>query len=209
MILAASPAPSAVRAPAADCPRENGHIIEESKLRRFRRTRTRRTIACDFSLDLGSDGRVRRTALAESSGDASVDAAAAKAVTEFRYAAPSIGCVSTSTVSSQWWRMPPEALASPTVPEPARVELAGAVRGAVRSAASRAALPQRREVPGYRASWTSRWTRTRASRPFDLVQSSGNKKTDYVRDRGRAPRRLRLRTPARLHAGRDDVRASS
>ena len=49
-----------------------------------------------FLLDLGSDGRIRRAALVESSGDAAFDAAALATVQKFRFAPPTQGCISTS-----------------------------------------------------------------------------------------------------------------
>ncbi|HEY6236806.1 MAG TPA: hypothetical protein VIW69_17025 [Candidatus Elarobacter sp.] len=176
VMLAASPAPSpqSVPAPLAGCPRENVRVVEESNFE-FPETARPTHERVRFLLDLGSDGRIRRTVLAESSGDAAVDAAAEKAVGEFRYAAPTAGCVSTSSVWSQYWRMPAEALASPAP-------------GASSSPAACAApfvrprtfpLPPRREAPGTAFVDVALDASARVT-AVHLAQSSGNKQTDYA-----------------------------
>src|ERR1700682_6086568 len=108
LALAASPAPAA--ASTASCPLAGVRIVEASNF----------TLPDDvhathgrvrFLVDIGSDGRVRRTVLAESSGDAAVDAAATKALGEFRFAAPTHSCVAVSSAGSHVWELPAEALA--------------------------------------------------------------------------------------------------
>src|ERR1700681_4195681 len=104
-VLAALVAASPVPAPAssAACPRENVRVVEESNFElpeTVRATHDR----VRFLLHIGSDGRVRRMAKVESSGDAAVDAAAEKALGEFRFAAATANCVSASGLWSQWWR---------------------------------------------------------------------------------------------------------
>ena len=47
-----------------------------------------------FLLDVGSNGELRRTALIESSGDATFDQAALEAAQRFRFAPPTQGCIS-------------------------------------------------------------------------------------------------------------------
>lgn len=54
-----------------------------------------------FFLDVGSDGNVRRAVLVESSGDATFDNEAAAAARSIRFAPPTQGCISTSSVVPQ------------------------------------------------------------------------------------------------------------
>ncbi|MDP9105592.1 MAG: hypothetical protein M3N49_06635 [Candidatus Eremiobacteraeota bacterium] len=176
ILAAAAPAPVPVRAPAAACPRENVRVIEESNFELPENAHATHE-RVRFLLDLGSDGRIRRTTLAESSGDAAVDAAAAKAVGEFRYAAPTAGCVSTSTVWSQYWRMPPEVLASPVPDAGAPSSPAPCAAPFVRP--QRFPLPPLREAPGTAFVDVALDGSARVT-AVHLVQSSGNKKTDYA-----------------------------
>jgi outer membrane biosynthesis protein TonB len=179
VLFAASstPAPAAtVPAAYAGCPRENVRIIEESNFE-FPENAHPTHERVRFLLDLGSDGRIRRTALAESSGDATIDAAAAKAVGEFRYAAPTAGCVSTSTVTSQYWRMPAEALASPAPDAAASSSPAPCAGPFVRPRTF--PLPYRREAPGTAFVDVVLDASARVT-AVHLVQSTGNKKTDYA-----------------------------
>jgi TonB family protein len=64
-------------------------------------------------LDLGSDGRLRHAAVVESSGDAAFDAAAVEAAGRFRFAPPTQGCISTSSVVPEDFNVPLLALARP------------------------------------------------------------------------------------------------
>jgi TonB family protein len=176
VLAAASPAPAPTRAPAAGCPRENVRIIEESNFE-FPENGHPTHGRVRFLIDLGSDGRIRRSALVESSGDATVDAAAAKAVGEFRYAAPTAGCVSTSAVWSAYWRMPPEALASPAPDAGASSSPAPCAAPFVRP--QRFPLPRLREAPGSASVDVALDAGARVT-GVHLVQSSGNKKTDYA-----------------------------
>jgi TonB family protein len=64
-------------------------------------------------LDLGSDGRLRHAAVIESSGDAVFDAAAVEAAGRFRFAPPTQGCISTSSVVPEDFNVPLLALARP------------------------------------------------------------------------------------------------
>src|ERR1700722_567674 len=59
-----------------------------------------------FLVDIGSMGELRRAAMTESSGDAAYDAAALDALKRFRFAAPSQGCISTSTVVPEEFNVP-------------------------------------------------------------------------------------------------------
>ena len=51
-----------------------------------------------FMVDIGSDGEIRHATMTESSGDNAYDAAALDAVKRYRFAPPTQGCISTSTV---------------------------------------------------------------------------------------------------------------
>jgi len=64
-------------------------------------------------IDLGSDGRIRQAAITESSGDAVFDAAALDAAKRFRFAPPTQGCISTSSVVPEEFNVPLIALARP------------------------------------------------------------------------------------------------
>jgi TonB family protein len=75
-------------------------------------------------LDVGSDGRVRRAALTESSGDPAVDRATLASAERQRFAAPSFACVAFSAVFLESFEIPPDALASPA-PSAAPVALCG------------------------------------------------------------------------------------
>lgn len=97
----------------ASCPAEPGRVLatapvpvsDDSIHPTNRRAR--------FFLDLGSDGRIRRAALVESSGDATFDAAALVAVKLFRFAPPSQGCMSSSSVLPEDFNVPLISLARP------------------------------------------------------------------------------------------------
>jgi TonB family protein len=66
-----------------------------------------------FLLDLGSDGRIRRAALVESSGDAAFDGAALKAAGRIVFAPSSQGCISPSSVVPESFDVPLIVLAHP------------------------------------------------------------------------------------------------
>ncbi len=177
VILAASPPPATERDATAACPRERGHVIEESQLE-FPQDAHPTHDRVRFLVDLGSDSRIRRIATVESSGDAAVDAAAAKALAGYRFAVPSAGCVSSSSVVSPWWRIPPEALPSPApAATPASSSPTPCVAPFVRP--MRFPLPRRREVPGTASVDVAVDASARVT-AVHLAQSSGNKKTDYA-----------------------------
>jgi TonB family protein len=66
-----------------------------------------------FLLDIGSDGRVRRAAMTESSGDATFDGLALAAAEKMTFAPPQEGCISPSSVAPQTFDVPLLALARP------------------------------------------------------------------------------------------------
>ena len=173
--LAASPAP--VAPPAAACPRERVRVIEESSVV-FPANAHPTHGRVRFLLDLGSDGRIRRVAIVESSGDPMVDAVAEKALAQFRYAPPSAGCMSASTVTSQYWDIPPEALAPPAPAEvtasPAPLQCAAPFVRPARFPGS--AHPVAAGTVGVDVSLDA----TARVTAIHLAQSSGNKKTDYA-----------------------------
>lgn len=76
-----------------------------------------------YFLDLGSDGRIRRVALVESSGDPAFDAAALDAAKNFRFAPPTQGCISTSSVVPEDFSVPLISLARPVPGSTGPVEL--------------------------------------------------------------------------------------
>ena len=175
LLAVAAPTPEARGATAA-CPRERGHVIEESQLEvppDARPTNGRMR----FLLDLGSDGRIRRIAPVESSGDAAVDAAGTKALAQYRFALPSRGCVTSSSVTARTWVIPPEALASPSPAATASSSPAPCVAPFVRPAGF--PLPQRREAPGTASVDVGLDASARVT-AVHLTHSSGNKKTDYA-----------------------------
>jgi len=64
-------------------------------------------------VDVGSDGRVRRAALSESSGDPAVDRAAVTAAQSEQFDAPSFSCITFSTAETQTFTLPSDLLATP------------------------------------------------------------------------------------------------
>lgn len=175
--LAASPSPATVRGATTACPVERGHIIEESQLE-FPQDAHPTHERVRFLVDLGSDGRVRRSSMVESSGDAAVDAAAATALAGYRFAVPSAGCVSTSSAISRWWNVPPQALATPPPDAAAASSLpAQCVTPFIRPMSF--PLPHRREVPGTASVDVALDASARVT-AVHLTRSSGNKKTDYA-----------------------------
>lgn len=187
LAVAATPVPAAESA--ASCAREPVRVVEESTFtfpENAHPTRDRMR----FLIDLGSDGRIRRIATVESSGDTVLDGIGAKAVGDIRFAAPTAGCVSASTVWSWYWRIPAEAIvAPPASPAPANAPATtGSAPAASASPAACAApfvrparfpLPLRREAPGTAFVDVS-LDATAHVTGVHLAQSSGNQKTDYA-----------------------------
>jgi len=96
----------------AACPADPGHLIEKAPVLAPDDIHpTNRRAA--FFLDVGSDGTVRHAALSESSGDGTFDAAALMAAQHFRFAPPTQGCISTSSVVPEEFNVPLLALARP------------------------------------------------------------------------------------------------
>jgi len=185
VVIAASPTPIPQAQAAAACPRESPRVIEESN---FTLTPDARPTNANvrFALDLGSDGRLRRAVLVESSGDATVDAAAAQALTQFRFAAPTFGCVALSTTWSWYWRFPDEALTTATPAASAAPASSPAPTASTAPTSCTAPFVRlaRLRIPGREQPGTATVdvtldadARVKAVR---LVQPSGHLKTDYA-----------------------------
>ena len=182
LFAAASAAPPPARSPFGGCARATTRVIGKARLdfpENARPTHER----VRFLLDLGSDGRIRRTAMVESSGDAAVDAAAATAVAEYRFAPPTMGCVAASSTWSPWWDMPPATLASAP---PAEADPAGSPAPSSPVPCSppfveptRFPLPLRRLPRGTAAVDVALDANARVT-SVHLARSSGNKKSDYA-----------------------------
>lgn len=139
-----------------------------------------------FELDLGSDGRIRRVALMESSGDPTFDADALAAVKVMRFEPPSQGCVSTSFVAPQAFVVPLIDLARspapgavvptvPTSPPAAAVQICATPFVQLTGLG----LPDQRQAPGTVGVNVSLDARARVI-GARLARSSGNTKTDAV-----------------------------
>jgi TonB family protein len=96
----------------ASCPAEAGRTLQQAVYNppdtihpTNRRAR--------FYLDVGSNGRVRRVAIVESSGDATFDAGALAAVKTETFVAPSQNCITASTVVPESFNVPLIALVTP------------------------------------------------------------------------------------------------
>jgi TonB family protein len=186
VVIAASPTPVPQAQAAAACPREPPRVIEESN---FTLTPDARPTNANvrFALDLGSDGRLRRAVLVESSGDATVDAAAAQALTQFRFAAPTFGCVALSTTWSWYWRLPAEELTAATpaasaAPASSTAPAASTVPASCTAPFVRLAwlpIPGRREQPGTATVDVTLDADARV-KAVRLVQPSEHLKTDYA-----------------------------
>lgn len=188
VVIAAAATPMPQAQSTAACPREPVRIVEESNFTLPDEAHPTND-AVRFALDIGSDGRVRRTVLTESSGDPAIDAAAAQALTQFRFAAPTFGCLATSTVTSQFWQFPADMVSAPT-PAPAgspapsaSAAPASGVPGAACTAPfvrpARFAIPRHREKPGTAIIDVTLDADARVT-AVHLVQSSGTVKTDYA-----------------------------
>lgn len=111
-LLATLIAAAAEPAYLASCPAEPGRVISSSTpIAPDNIHPTNRRVR--LLLDLGSDGRLRRAAVVESSGDAAFDAAALEAAGRFRFAPPTQGCISMSSVAPEDFNVPLLALARP------------------------------------------------------------------------------------------------
>lgn len=186
VVIAASPTPFPQARAVAACPREPPRVIEESNLTLTPEERPTNAHV-RFALDLGSDGRLRRAVLVESSGDSAIDAAAAQALKQFRFAAPTFGCVSVSANWSWYWRFPDEVLATATPAASAAPASSPAPSASTAQASCTAPfvrlawlpIPSRREQPGTATVDVTLDADARV-KAVHLVHPSGHFKTDYA-----------------------------
>ena len=172
-------APPRVPVTAASCPAQTIRVVEESKFAyppSARPTNGR----VRFLVDLGSDGRIRRTVMVESSGDAALDSAAGQAMNQFRFAPPSMRCVAASSVASWWWDMSAATIEPSPTAVPSPVPAASApVCAEPFARPNRMRLPANREVPGTARIDVFLDAAARVTGVM-LASSSGNKRTDYA-----------------------------
>jgi TonB family protein len=142
-----------------------------------------------FFLDLGSDGRIRHVTLVETSGDSTFDSAALNAAQNFRFAPPTQGCISTSSVVPEDFNVPLLALARPvpgasgapgvvTLPS-ALPASAVAICGAPSVQLKGLDVPDTRQAPGTVEVAVALDASARVT-SVKLAKSSGNAKTDAV-----------------------------
>jgi TonB family protein len=139
-----------------------------------------------FFLDIGSQGELRRADMTESSGDAVFDAAALDAAKRFRFAPPTQGCISTSTVMAEEFNVPLLALArpagganasGPAVLPSSQPESAIAICTAPFVRLTGLDVPDQRQAPGTVQIDVALDATARAT-AVKLAKSSGNAKTD-------------------------------
>jgi TonB family protein len=134
-------------------------------------------------LDLGSDGRVRRVAMVESSGDAGFDAAAIAAAQHMTFEPPQEGCISPSSVAPESFDVPLIALArrapgTTGVPVlPSTLPASDTICAAPMVELTGLAIPDARQAPGTVAVDVS-LSATGHVLGAQLARSSGNKTTD-------------------------------
>ncbi len=190
-VALASPAP---RRPAS-CPTEMGHALEVVRPQLPAGARPTRD-ALLLLFDIGSDGRVRRVAVGQSSGDAAVDLAAADAIAHSSFVAPSYRCVSVSTGVSETLHLPPiptpepddvvplpDLKASPT-PVPSAMPPAPSASSEPQACGAfvrvvRLAAPRLREPAGTANVDVGLDAHAHVT-AVRLARSSGNKRTDYA-----------------------------
>jgi outer membrane biosynthesis protein TonB len=145
-----------------------------------------------YAVDIGSDGRIRRVALTESSGDPAVDDAVRAALTQSVFAAASFRCVAVSSAFIQTFPLPPPAPDQPA-DQPSAAPAASATPVAAASppaVGARCAAPfptikalrlssYTRQAPGTAAVDVSLDAAAHVTH-VQLVRSTGNKRTDYA-----------------------------
>jgi TonB family protein len=188
LALILSHAIAAANTPAylASCPVVPGHIIQNAVWiapsdvhATNRRAR--------FFVDVGSDGRIRRVALVESSGDTNFDTAAQAAIRTEKFAAPEQNCIATSTTNPQSFDVPLMSLVTPppagssnaptipTPPPPAAVAICGAPFGQITSID----VPMKKAPPGTVGIDVGLNAAAKVT-SVQLASSSGNKALDYL-----------------------------
>ena len=149
-----------------------------------------------FLIDVGSDGKVRRVALTQSTGDATFDDAALTAAKNMTFLPPSQGCISTSFTAPQSFQVPlisllpahPAAAVSDGIPMPGASASPAPAINAGAPAPNCASgfvdlvgldIPDHREAPGT-VSVDVHLNAAAKVTSVLLASSSGNKKTDYA-----------------------------
>ena len=140
-----------------------------------------------FFVDLGSDGRIRRVALVESSGDTAFDAGAQAALRTEKFAPPVQNCIAMSSTTTQSFDVPLISLVTPvpagqtgnpTVPTPppaASVAICGAPFGQLTSLD----VPMKKAPPGTVGIDVGLSAAGKVT-SVQLASSSGNKSLDYL-----------------------------
>ena len=169
----------------ASCPTESGRNVQQAVLNPPENIHpTNRRVR--FFLDLGSDGRVRRAAIVESSGDPTFDASALDAVKTEKFAAPSQNCITASSVVPESFNVP---LINLITPPPAGSTAPGSIPTAAPAAAiaicpapfvqlSSIDVPAKREGPGTVAIDVGLSASAKVT-SIQLAASSGKKALDY------------------------------
>jgi TonB family protein len=129
-----------------------------------------------FLIDIGSDGRERRVAMVESSGDSTVDAAALAAVRNMRFAPPMQNCISTPSVAPESFNVSLITLATPA---PGASAPPAAICGDPFVQLTGMDVPDKREPPGTVAIDVGLNAAAKVT-SVTLAHSSGNKNTDAV-----------------------------
>jgi TonB family protein len=129
-----------------------------------------------FLIDIGSDGRERRVAMVESSGDATVDAAALAAVHNMRFAPPLQNCISTTAVAPESFNVSLITLAQPLAAASAPV---APICGDPFVQITGLDVPDKRQAPGTVAVDVGLNAKANVTSAV-LAKSSGNKATDAV-----------------------------
>jgi TonB family protein len=130
-----------------------------------------------FLLDLGSDGRVRRAAIVESSGDARFDGDALAAAEQMRFAPPAEGCISPSSVAPETFDVPLISLVRPPAPGASAPASAVTICAAPFVELTGLDVPDTRQAPGTVAI-DVRLDASAHVLGATLATSSGNAKTD-------------------------------
>jgi TonB family protein len=185
VVIAAIPTPIPQAYATAACPRQAPRIVNAVNFTLPLGARPTRD-SVRFVLDIGSDGRLRRWALAESSGDPAIDAAAAQVLPQFTFAPPSSGCVALSATVPWFWKLPAEmvtaSVATPSVQAPTVVPTSSAAPASCTAPfvrLTRFGLPAHRQMPGT-ATVDVMLDANAHVTAVRLAHSSGKTKTDYA-----------------------------
>jgi TonB family protein len=129
-----------------------------------------------FLIDIGSDGRERRVGMVESSGDATVDAAALAAVHNMRFAPSLQNCISATSVAPESFNVSLITLAQPGAVASAPVT---PICGDPFVQITGMDVPDKRQAPGTADIDVGLSASAKVTSAV-LAKSSGNKTTDAV-----------------------------